>query len=100
MTSDPGQPIAPTTQVPPWLKWLVGVLGAGLAAAGPGVGSLYLNARGQARDAETARVETASKAEALRFEAFTKATRADDLHNELAQCLEAVRDLAKNRSGP
>jgi hypothetical protein len=98
--TDPGQPITASAAVPAWLKWLVGVLGAGLAAAGPGVGSLYLNARGQARDAETAQVETAAKAEVLRFEAFTKATRADALHNELAQCQATLHELVKNRSGP
>ncbi len=98
--SDPVQPIAASAPVPAWLKWLVGVLGAGLAAAGPGVGSLYLNAKSQAREAETARIETASKAEVLRFEAFTKATRADDLHNELAQCQATLHELVRNRSEP
>ena len=49
--------------------------------------------------AETARMETASKAEALRFEAFAKASRADDLHNELAQCQATLHELVKNRSG-
>ena len=97
--TNPVQPIAPAP-VPAWLKWLVGVLGAGLAAAGPGVGSLYLSARSQAREAEAARVETATKAEVLRFEAFAKATRADDLHNELAQCQATVHELVKNRSDP
>ena len=93
------EPITAQTAVPAWLKWPVGVLGAGLVAAGPGVGSLYLSAKGQARDAETARMETASKAEVLRMEAFTKATRADDLHNELAQCQATLHELVKNRSG-
>ena len=98
--TDPVQPITVAAPVPAWLKWLVGVLGASLAAAGPGVGSLYLNAKSQARDAETARVETASKAEMLRFEAFTKATRADALHNELATCQTNMAKLLERLTLP
>ena len=91
--SDPIPIATQATAVPGWLKWLVGVLGASLAAAGPGVGSLYLSAKGQARDAETARAETASRAEVLRFEAFAKASRANDLSDELGQCQTTLDKL-------
>ncbi len=90
---DPVQPIVVAAQVPPWLKWLVGTLVAALVAAGPGVGSLYLSAKKQAQEAEIARAETQAKAEVLRFAAFTKATDAGGLRNDLNDCRDRLDKL-------
>jgi hypothetical protein len=98
-------PVPITTQaaaVPVWLKWLVGAMGAALAAGAPTAASLYLDAKKQAHEAEAYLAEQAGKAEVLRFEAFAKASRANDLSDELGQCQATVDRLIEKLgvSGP
>ncbi len=88
------------TAVPAWLKWLVGAMGAALAAGAPTASKLYLDAREQAHQAEAYLAETAGKAEVLRFEAFAKASRANDLSDELSQCQATVDKLIEKLGGP
>ncbi len=89
-------PVPITTQataVPGWLKWLVGTMGAAIAAGAPTAASLYLDARKQAHQAEAYLAEQAGKTDVLRIEAFAKASRANDLSDELGQCQATVDKL-------